>query len=377
MQKISFISGALPPITGGEFYNYQLYSYLKDKGLEVEYINLHQIRLVFKLNFIPILGDVIANILVFLLILIHLGDLVIEDQFFSPYLILTNFVCKFIRRGNILVIVHHFDRYNSQEYGSYPKTMLSYPLGVIREISSVFFADYIVTNSQFNQQEILSIRSMEENTIKILPPGLDREKLKINLENKTESILQDNKSSIILCIGHCIPRKGIIYLIEAFSKINRQNFKLYIVGKTDKNIQYYNKVQSLIEQLELSQEIYLLNRVEQKTLISLYSQAEFFVLPSLKEGFGIVLLEAMYYGLPIITTNVSAIPELVIDGENGLLVNPSDANDLAKALSILIENPDLRQKMSKNGRQRIEEGYYWEQTKSQFLSVVQKLLACS
>ncbi len=370
MKRISFISGTFPSITGGEFYNYQLYSHLKENKLEVNYINLHQLRLIFKLNLVPVLGDILSNLLIFLLVFPKLGDLVVEDQYYSPYLVLTNFFHKFIRHGKTLLILHHFDKYSSEKYGGYPRPVLSYPLGIIREIASVFFADFIITNSQFNRQEILSVRSIDKDDIKVLPPGLDREKLKAHVVEKIEP-LSDQESPIILCVGHCIPRKGIIHLIEAVSRVNRKGFKIYIVGKTDKDANYYQNVLSLIDKHRLSQDIFLLNRVDQETLISLYKRAKFFVLPSLKEGFGIVLLEAMYYGLPIITTNVSAMPELVINSENGLLVNPADSDGLAHAISTLIEHPELCQKMSENGSKKIAENYYWEQTKSQFLSIIQ------
>jgi glycosyltransferase involved in cell wall biosynthesis len=105
----------------------------------------------------------------------------------------------------------------------------------------------------------------------------------------------------------------------------------------------------------------------------LYSSSDIFVLPSLKETFGIVFLEAMHYGLPIVTTNVSAMPELITDGENGLLVPPADSQALAKALSKLVENPELREQLGERGRQRIKNAYYWEQTSSKFLSLVQSI----
>ena len=372
MTKISFISGAFPPITGGEVYNYKLYFYLQNQGLDIKYVNLHKIRWVFKFNLIPIVGDFFCNLVVFLLIFYRLGDMIIEDQYFSPYLILTNFYHKFIKKNKILLIVHHFDRYTSQIYGINQRQFWSYPLAVIRELSSVFFADKVVTNSQFNKQEILAIRSIEENAIKVLSPGLERSNFQ-NRETKSKTNkLQDEKERIVLCVGHCIPRKGIIYLVEAFSKVNNLPCKLYIVGKTDKDIRYYYKVQSLVEKLKLSGKIQILNRVDTATLISLYSQADFFVLPSLKEGFGIVLLEAMYYGLPIITTNVSAMPELVVNGENGLLVSAANTNELSKALLTLLNNPKLRNKMSENALKKIEQSYYWEETQSQFLSFVQE-----
>lgn len=85
-----------------------------------------------------------------------------------------------------------------------------------------------------------------------------------------------------------------------------------------------------------------------------YSDAGIFVLPSLKEGFGQVLLEAIACGLPIISTNTSAIPEVV--GDAGILVEPRNSQALVEAIINLIENEEL----GKNGRKRVEENFTWE-----------------
>ena len=115
-------------------------------------------------------------------------------------------------------------------------------------------------------------------------------------------------------------------------------------------------------------------RVNQPTLNQLYSTADIFVLPSLQEGFGIVFLEAMYYSLPIIATDISAIPELIQHRKNGLLVPPADSESLAEAILLLIENTQLKIKMGQYGKQLVDTSYCWEQTSSKFLSVVQSLV---
>ena len=87
-----------------------------------------------------------------------------------------------------------------------------------------------------------------------------------------------------------------------------------------------------------------------------------FVLPSLYEPFGMVLLEAMAHGLPCIGTKVGAMPEIIADGETGLLVPPVDASALADALERLLTNHDVRRRMGLAGRSRLEEQFTWNRT---------------
>ncbi len=81
----------------------------------------------------------------------------------------------------------------------------------------------------------------------------------------------------------------------------------------------------------------------------------------------------MYFGLPIVSTNVSAIPELVKDGENGLLVSPGDASALASALNRLLTDADLCRQLAENNRRKAASGYFWEDTERRFVEIVKKL----
>ncbi|AOX00998.1 hypothetical protein BJP34_17495 [Moorena producens PAL-8-15-08-1] len=363
MNRISFLTGAFPPNTGGEYYNYKLYERLKKSGLAPDYINLHAKRYLFKLAWIPLIGDLIVNLIMVILLTNRCNGLIVEDHYFSRYLLLFNLIHKiFNKNGKIIIILHHFDDYNSQSKFLLKKIFYRY-----QEKACLCWADIIVTNSKFSEKEITSL-NIGTKSIFVLPPALKRETLEA-----TKNLDKNHSELKILCVGHCIPRKGIIYLIEAFSQVERQGVKIHIVGKTDKNQNYHRKVINLINKLDLKDDVILHSRLDQDGLNQLYSSSHIFVLPSLKEGFGIVLLEAMYFGLPIITTNISAMPELVQDGENGLLVPPANFQRLAQALSKLIANPELRQYMGQKGRERVSNSYHWEQTSSEFLAIVQHL----
>ncbi|MDY6902262.1 MAG: glycosyltransferase family 4 protein, partial [Cyanobacteriota bacterium] len=150
-----------------------------------------------------------------------------------------------------------------------------------------------------------------------------------------------------------------------------KSFTLHLVGNRKNNSAYYNQLQHTVEKLKLTESVVFHDGADQENIKNLYASADIFVLPSFKETFGIVFLEAMHYGLPIITTNVSAMPELIEEGKNGLLVPPADSQALAKAISKLIENPDLIKQMGESGRNKVANSYYWEQTCSRFACILQ------
>ncbi len=197
--------------------------------------------------------------------------------------------------------------------------------------------------------------------------GLDREKYNISYSSNRS----DSKK--ILCVGNYVPRKGIIYAVEAFSQIERQNFTLHLVGNRKNNSSYYNQLNNAVEKLKLTECVVFHDGSDQENIKQLYASADIFVLPSFKETFGIVFLEAMHYGLPIITTNVSAMPELIEEGKNGFLVPLADSQALAEAISTLIENLDLSKQMGEAGRKKVADSYYWEQSGFKFVAILESL----
>lgn len=363
MNKVFFLTGAIPPQTGGELYNYQLSQYLDKLGWEQENISLHERKTYLRLGRIPIVGNILSS-LIFAIILFRNRGILVEDHYFSKYLFLTNFIHSFFLGSKIVVLVHLF--YN---YESHDKFVIRRFINRIIERFRLYFADLIITTSEYSKNEIVSV-GINPELVHVLPPGLDRDKFK-NLSSKIKSDSEDRKT--ILCVGNYVPRKGIIYLIEALAKIKNNSLTLHLVGNRKNNSAYYNQLKHAVEKFKLTECVVFHDGADQENLKKLYASADIFVLPSFKETFGIVFLEAMHYGLPIITTNVSAMPELIEENQNGLLVPPADSEALAKAISKLIENPELIKAMGETGRKKIAHSYYWEQTCSRFADILKSL----
>jgi glycosyltransferase involved in cell wall biosynthesis len=143
-----------------------------------------------------------------------------------------------------------------------------------------------------------------------------------------------------LFLGKIGERKGAFDLISAFAAIpskQKQNVELIIAGDGEGQ-----RAREIIENLNLSQHIKILDWVNEDQRDELLETANVFILPSYNEGLPMALLEAMSWGLPVITTPVGGIPELVTSGKNGLLVNPGEIEKLLESMQSLIENETLR-----------------------------------
>lgn len=163
----------------------------------------------------------------------------------------------------------------------------------------------------------------------------------------------NKNSNIILSVGRLVPLKGFEYLINSALHLPK-HFKIHIVG--DGKTQYKNQLQDLINTLNLKDRVALLGAKTQDDLRVLYPQANCFVLPSLQESYGIVLLEAMAFGLPLICTKLcpSGSDWINQDGKTGFVVSPKNPQAIANAILKIQED---YQKLSDNSRKRYEQNF--------------------
>jgi len=182
---------------------------------------------------------------------------------------------------------------------------------------------------------------------KVIPYGIDFKKFRRKrADKKIVNELGLKGKTVLIAVGRLSKQKGFEYLIKALSEVKKKekNFKLLLIGDGEEK----KSLERLSKKMGLEEEIIFLGKVFHDKLPKYYHVADIFVLPSLYESFGIVFLEAMAAGLPIISTNVAAIPE-VVDKKVGILVKPKNVNELAKAILTLINDVKKRRKMGKEG----------------------------
>jgi glycosyltransferase involved in cell wall biosynthesis len=174
-------------------------------------------------------------------------------------------------------------------------------------------------------------------------------------------------SKYILYVGTIEPRKNLDNLIKAYALMSdnlKENFHLVFVGKRGWNS---DSIDSTISQTKTSQYIHEVGFIPDEELPLFYKNAYLFVYPSWYEGFGLPVLEAMNNSLPVITSNISSLPEVV--GEGGILVSPSDIKQISHEIIKLLTNESLAHKYALAGKKQAEE-FSWNKTASQMLELL-------
>ena len=184
----------------------------------------------------------------------------------------------------------------------------------------------------------------------------------------------------ILFVGRHIERKGICYLIEAAKYLPRDQFEIRIVGVGDLTEQLHVIANEVKQSSPDSAEIIFTGKLSPEALANEYKTANVFTLPAIvdskgdTEGLGVVLIEAMELGLPIVASNVGGIPDVVIDGVSGILVPEKDPKALADAYKRLAAEPELVKHLLVGSQKRINECFTWDGIIQRQIAVYNKVL---
>jgi glycosyltransferase involved in cell wall biosynthesis len=226
-------------------------------------------------------------------------------------------------------------------------------------------ASAVVSNSRGLKE--LALQTNNEQSIAVIPNGVD-----VKHFVPQEKSLVANEGVIHLTLGasRLTDRKGIVYLIEALD-ILRDTFRFSLVIIGDGNAK--ERLEQLVKDRDLSESISFVGRIPREETLPYYQTADIFVLPSLNEGMSNAMLEALACGLPMITTRTGGADELVKEGENGLFIEQANAQDVARALTVLCEDTELRQQMGKKSR-ALAETMSWQSVATQYSVLYQSIV---
>lgn len=229
-------------------------------------------------------------------------------------------------------------------------------------------ADIVVTTSLYARDRIAEAYGISPSKVRIVPESID---LRAWKTDEAESVEPTTVAPAILTVAHMYPRKNLGVLLEAYAHLRDAGipYRAWIVGEGPCRIAW----ERLREGLGLTDRVEFLGTISRRELQDRYRRATLFCLPSRQEGFGIVFLEAMACGKPIVAGRRAAVPETVADGETGLLVDPGDSVALAGALARLLSDEPLRRAMGAAGRRRVER-YAADQVAKTFLVTVRAAL---
>jgi len=228
-------------------------------------------------------------------------------------------------------------------------------------------SDIITVNSTYMKRQLESFAEESTKKIRVIPMGIDPEKY--SHEPVSDVKKEQGAGHIVLSVGRLINWKGTIYLINAMPEVIRHypDTKLLIAGSGPEKETLILRVRDL----GLDQFVKFLGVVDDKALLSLYHSADVFVLPSIikdgkTEALGVVLLEAMASGCPVIGSDVGGIPDIITDSANGFLVAEQDPGALAEKIIQLLSDEELRKKFRDNGLLKVKAHFSWYSISTRF-----------
>lgn len=227
-------------------------------------------------------------------------------------------------------------------------------------------AQGIFTISEFSRQEIHQHYNYPLDKIQLVPPGLEPAFNKKYSQQEQQTFTQRHNlpNSYLLSVATLEPRKNLNGLLDAYTQLDtsiQQQYPLVIVGAKGWEASHFYK---RLQQLHKQGRVQLLGYLPQQEMPLLYAAAKMLIYPSLYEGFGMPVLEAMAQQTPVITSNCSSLPE-VAQGA-ACLVDPHDTAALAQTITELLNNPVLQQQLIQKGLQRSQQ-YSWENSAQRML----------
>ena len=259
--------------------------------------------------------------------------------------------------GSFARTVHHIDDFTSESL-------------IECQMKSILEPDYVITVSNAWERELLSAYSIRSTVIR---NGVDTRRFRRLTDEDSKETYKERFSlgcsRVMLSIGGIEPRKNTMTSLRAFH-IARAHFQkkgerlVWVIGGGETLFDYRayrEEFFSEAERLGLSvgKDIFIPGGVSEDAVADLYNAADVFVFPSVKEGWGLVVLEALASGVPVIASGIEPMTEYLRDRENSLLVSPTDHDHIASLIIELAEDGELGRGLARRGRETAEE-YSWE-----------------
>ncbi|MDD5074180.1 MAG: glycosyltransferase family 1 protein, partial [Candidatus Shapirobacteria bacterium] len=235
---------------------------------------------------------------------------------------------------------------------------------------SIKQAKKIIAVSQNTKNDLIKFYQLPEEKVAVIYNGFDRNRFHTNLAKSSSQKIEEKyqiEGDYLVYLGTLQPRKNLESLIRALPEIISQHpkIKLVVIGKKG---WLYSSIFSLVENLELEKNIVFTGFVPDEEVPFLIAGARVFILPSLYEGFGITVLEAMACGVPVVVSKVSSLPEVV--GEAGLYIdNPKNYAQIAQQVNKILSSEKLAEELVKKGLAQTKQ-FSWEKCAKETLEEI-------
>ena len=244
---------------------------------------------------------------------------------------------------------------------------------------SVKNATRVLTISQSSRNDIIKSYKKDGNAVRVVYPGI---KKAVTLEPKVYAMNQlatkyNVSKNFVLFVGTLQPRKNIERLIESFSllksdeKLRKKlgdDLQLVIIGKKG---WLYEPILEAPEKYGVKHDVLFLEGIDDIELKEFYKHAQCYILPSLYEGFGLPVLEAMQHDCPVITSNISSLPEA--GGDAAIYVDPNNVKDIADKIEQVVSDKDLQKELIAKGREQVKK-FSWDKSAEKTLEILEEVV---
>jgi glycosyltransferase involved in cell wall biosynthesis len=237
-------------------------------------------------------------------------------------------------------------------------------LGVIQSYFKSY--DYVIASSETEKQMLLDI-GCKIDKVCVIPNGISK-----TLFDQRSKVVKKTNGRKILCVARFARYKGQVDLLKAIKMIDKEvDFDICFVGQLADQ-EYFDEFLSLLKTMGLEDRVTIGTSISDADLADSYLTSDIFVLPSYQESSPISIREAMYAGLPVISTKIGSIHELVKDGVNGYLVEPGDIKQLAAKLSTLLRDEQACKRIGQKNRE-FSQQFTWEEIAQSTMDLYEKL----
>ena len=259
--------------------------------------------------------------------------------------------------------------------------LLPHSLPLIRRIyykrafeNSIRLADQIIVVSESLKTDLIKSLAVPEEKIKVIYNGID-ESFRPVTDNAILSRIHEKyhlPSSFILTLGVLEPKKNIERLLQTYADLKKSlpNLPKLVIGGSREYGWMNSRVFQLVKSLALDDDVIFTGTIVHEDLPAVYNLATLFILPSLYEGFGLPIIEAMACGTPVITSNTSSLPEVA--GNAAVLVDPYDVEKISQAIGQVLTNERLQKEMREKGKENAKR-FSWERAANALLEIFEEI----
>jgi len=340
------IYGSLDTLSGGYLYDRQVVRYLESLGDTVEIISLpwrnygRHLGDNFSVHLRPWLAN--ANL-----------DVLIQDELNHPSLLMVNRMLARRRPYPVISLVHHLRC--SEQHPALANRL--YRWIETRYLRSV---DGFIFNGRTTQATVEALAGSGRPSVVAYPAGDHRPT--VVTPDQIDRRAAEPGPLRILFVGNLIPRKGLHTLLDALISLPKGSWRLEVVGGVNPSDGYTKSILAKIQKAGLGKQVQLLGTLGNPDLPKALARSHLLAVPSQYEGFGIVYLEALAAGLPVIASSAGAAHEIVTPGETGFLVNPGDAAAIAAVIAALHTDRNLLVRMGHAAQARYATHPTWADT---------------